>query len=85
MMVRWRRLSPQYDHCINRQPACIFQEKNRNSMTTKPKAPVPPTPKPQAPPPAPNPRQAEDLRWQRTVRFNWDNGGKRGGNKDGRK
>jgi hypothetical protein len=54
-------------------------------MPTKPKAPVPPTPKPQSPPPAPNPRQAEDLRWQRTVRFNWDNGGKRGGNKDGRK
>jgi hypothetical protein len=84
-MVRWRRLSPQHDHRINLLPAYIYQEQNRSSMSTKPKAPVPPTPKPQTPPPAPNPRQAEDLRWQRTVRFNWDNGGKRGSNKDGRK
>lgn len=35
--------------------------------------------------PVPPQRQTEDQRWQRTVRFNWDNGGKRGGNKDGRK
>lgn len=54
-------------------------------MKTKPKSPPPPQNKPQAPTPAANPRQAEDQRWQRTVRFNWDNGGKRGSNKDGRK
>jgi hypothetical protein len=54
-------------------------------MTTKPKTVSPPPPKPRTPAPAANPRQAEDQRWQRTVRFNWDNGGKRGGNKDGRK
>lgn len=31
--------------------------------------------------PAPNQRQAPDQRWQRTVRFNWDKGGSKGGRK----
>ncbi|MBI2306547.1 MAG: hypothetical protein HYU78_04520 [Rhodocyclales bacterium] len=50
-------------------------------MRHKPKSPPPPAPKPskQAVPPAANPRQAEDQRWQRTVRFNWDKGGSQGG------
>ena len=37
------------------------------------------------PAPAENLRLSQDQRWQRTVHCNWDNGGKRGGNKDGRK
>ncbi len=70
------------------QPNNFYLELRHNRMTTKQKTATPPTPKPRAPSPAPsapNARQAEDLRWQRTVRFNWDNGGKRGGSKDGRK
>ena len=57
------------------------------AMRHRPKSPAPPVPHPslQTLPTPPNPRQTEDLRWQRTVRFNWDNCGKRGGNKDGRK
>lgn len=55
-------------------------------MTTKPKKTTPPPKKPSGPPPTPAaPGQTEDQRWQRTVRFNWDNSGKRGGNKDGRR
>ena len=27
------------------------------------------------------PRQTQDQRWQRTVRFNWDKGGSKGGRK----
>ena len=50
-------------------------------MNDKPKSPVPPTAKPaqRTRLPAENPRQAEDQRWQRTVRFNWDKGGSQGG------
>ncbi|HEX5801727.1 MAG TPA: hypothetical protein VFY24_01785 [Azospira sp.] len=50
-------------------------------MNHKPKSPTPPTAKPakRAPLPIANPRQAEDQRWQRTVRFNWDKGGSQGG------
>ena len=55
----------------------VIRMKNRqkpaDSQAPHPSLPVPPQ------------RQTEDRRWQRTVRFNWDNGGKRGGNKDGRK
>lgn len=47
-------------------------------MNRKPKSPPPKPAKPVAPPAA-NPRQAEDQRWQRTVRFNWDKGGSQGG------
>jgi hypothetical protein len=50
-------------------------------LKTKPKNSAPPPQKPQVPTPADNPRQAEDLRWQRTVRFNWDKGGSKGGRK----
>lgn len=51
------------------------------AMNDKPKSPAPPTAKPaqRTPLPATNPRQTEDQRWQRTVRFNWDKGGSQGG------
>ncbi|MBW7900484.1 MAG: hypothetical protein H3C26_03350 [Rhodocyclaceae bacterium] len=50
-------------------------------MSRKPKPPAPPAPKPAKPtaPPAEDLRPAEDRRWQRTVRFNWDKGGSQGG------
>ncbi len=53
-------------------------------MTRKPAPPSPDgTPRRPArtPPPAGNPRFAQDQRWQRTVRFNWDKGGSKGGRK----
>lgn len=54
------------------------------SSSPKTKAPPVPVPRPQEPEQrrhTPNPRAAEDLRWQRTVRFNWDKGGSKGGRK----
>lgn len=62
-------------------------------MPRKPATPTPDKP-PRRPPRRPtrtppatpgNPRLSEDQRWQHTVRFNWDNGGRRGGGKSGRK
>jgi len=55
--------------------------------------PIPPSRKPSLPPqpepgttvpkagngPVDNPLRQPDSRWQRTVRFNWDKGGSRGG------
>lgn len=34
-----------------------------------------------SPQPLPPQRPTEDQRWQRTVRFNWDKGGSKGGRK----
>jgi hypothetical protein len=56
-------------------------------MKNKPTTPAQPTPKPKTRPDDPaatNPLRQADLRWQRTVRYGWDNGGRSGGGKSGR-
>ena len=53
-------------------------------MPRKPASPAPgksPRPPASTPAPATNPRLLQDQRWQRTVRFNWDKGGSKGGRK----
>ena len=40
---------------------------------------------PATPAHAPNPRRESSLRWQRSVRFAWDNGGRKGGGHGGRR
>ena len=62
-----------------------WPEFNTGPMTTRPKTSPARTPQPPAraehSPTGHNPRPTQDQRWQRTVRFNWDKGGSRGGRK----
>ena len=54
----------------------------------KPNAPQPPAtgaPSGKTLVPHTNPLRQSDLRWQRSVRFNWDNGGHKGGGHGGRR
>ena len=64
-------------------PQPIRAEASMNTRAKSSRPAVPPTDRPEAKSglPASNPRQAQDLRWQRTVRFNWDKGGSKGGRK----
>ena len=55
-------------------------------MSNEKNKPAPPKPRRADPRQAPTPEpSAADRRWQRNVRFNWDNGGRKGGGHGGRR
>lgn len=61
-----------------------WNEFNTDPMMPRPKPPSAKAPSPAASAPLrnpPNPGPTLDQRWQRTVRFNWDKGGSKGGRK----